>query len=80
MITAYKFLSFLNPFVSFFRPSDDRPLTTNRPRLVATINVPSDQPVTDVNLVTRENVDGFTVTVVKPNGDEVPVNDGEVYI
>lgn len=63
----------------YFRPSDDRPLTTNEPRLKATIEVPRDVPVKEVSLPTNENVESFTVTVRRPNGELVPVRDGKVY-
>lgn len=61
-----------------FRPSDRRPLTTNKPVFRISITSPYDAPITDVNLPTNDNVEGFTVTVEKPNGDDNPLNDGEV--
>lgn len=41
------------------------------------IGVP-DAPINEVSLPTNDNVDTFTVTVRKPNGDRVPVEDGKV--
>lgn len=43
-----------------------------------TVLVPDDEPVTDVNLPTNDNIDRFKVIVEKPNGEDVPVKDGEV--
>lgn len=55
-----------------------RPFTTNVPRLIITVLVPTDEPITDVRLPTNENVKRFSVTVERPSGDEVPVQGGRV--
>lgn len=62
----------------FCRPSDGRPLRSNKPKLVVMIDVPSDVPITEVSLPTNGNVGTFTVTVRKPNGERVPVDGGKV--
>ena len=62
-----------------FRPSDRRPFTTDESVLVIKVQVNPDEPVDELRLQTNENVDSFTVTIIQPNGNEVPVRNNKVY-
>ena len=53
-------------------------MTTDKNEFIVRISVPADQPITDVKLPTNENVESFTVTVRRPNGEDLPVKDGRV--
>jgi len=68
----------LHVVLFIFRPSNGKPLTSNDPKLVISLVVPEDEPIAKVSLPTRDNVDKFRVTVIRPNGDDVPVDSGRV--
>lgn len=57
---------------------DQQPFTTDKPVLIIRVDTPDDERITDVNLQRNDNVDRFTVTVTKRNGDDVPVDNGQV--
>lgn len=63
-----------------YRPSDEEPFTTDKPKVIIRVNVPEDARTTDLNLPTNRNVDYFTVDVRKPNGNLIPVKDGQVHM
>jgi len=69
----------LSQLFFIFRPSDRRPFTTDESVLVIKVQVNPDEPVDELRLQTNENVDSFTVTIIQPNGNEVPVRNNKVY-
>ena len=61
-----------------FRPSDNNPLVSSEEVLVIRVNVPQDVRIVSVRLPENTNVEDFTVSVRRPNGQNVPVDNGDV--
>ena len=62
----------------YYRPNDNNPLVSSEEVLVITVKVPQDVPIVSVRLPENTNVEDFTVSVRRPNGQTVPVDNGDV--